>query len=85
MEGRQVRIADIPEAGVYAGRIGQVNGWSSLSGTPDSSRTKHGPVVGAYAGGSARSDIVYGVWFVDTDEVAWFSPHLLDALGDDQD
>jgi hypothetical protein len=42
-------------------------------------------VVGAHLGGSERSDIVYGVWFEDTDEVAWFSPHLLDTLGDDPD
>ena len=75
----------MPEAGDYAGRVGEVNGWSSLSGAPDQARTKHGPVVGAYVGGSARSDIVYGVWFEDTTEVAWFSPHLLDGLGEGPD
>ena len=57
-----------------------MNGWFSLSGAPDTSRTKHGPVIGADMGGSAKSDIVYGVWFEETEEVAWFSPNLLDAL-----
>jgi hypothetical protein len=85
VEGRRVQIADVPEAGEYAGRVGQVNGWSSLSGAPDEARTDHGPVVCAYVGGSARSDIVYGVWFEETNEVAWFPPLLLDALGDDPD
>jgi hypothetical protein len=82
MEGR-VRIADVPEAGTFAGRVGEVNGWSSLSGAPDVARTREGPVMGAHVGGSARSDIVYGVWFEETTEVAWFSPHLLDRLDDD--
>jgi len=62
-----------------------VNGWSSLSGAPDHARTKHGPVIGAHVGGSAKSDVVYGVWFEETDEVAWFPPHLLDSLEDDPD
>ena len=70
-----VQVAEVPEAGVYAGRVGHVNGWSSLSGAPDSARG--GPVVGAQVGGSDSSDIVYGVWFDDTGEVIWFSPHLL--------
>ena len=83
MDGRRVRIADLPEAGAYAGRVGQVNGWSSLSEAPDRARTEHGPVIGAHLGGSAKSDIVYGVWFEDTDEVAWFPPSLMDLLSGD--
>lgn len=85
MEGQRVRIVDVPEAGVYAGRAGRVSGWSSLSGAPDHARTKHGPVIAVHADGSAESDIVYGVWFEETRETAWFPPHLFELLGmDDQ-
>ena len=77
---RQVRIADAPEAGNYAGRAGTLNGWSSLSGAPDEARTKDGPLVGAPVGGA---DVVYRVWFKETDESAWFPPHLLDGETDE--
>jgi hypothetical protein len=74
MEERWVRIADLREAGAYAGRTGRVGGWSILGSAPDSARD--GPVIGAHVGGSDKSDVVYGVNF--DDGMAWFAPHLLE-------
>ena len=60
-----VRVADLPEAGPFAGRVGWVGGWSSLSGAPDSARGGD-PVFGAHIGGSGKSDIVYSINFDET-------------------
>jgi len=69
-----VRIADLPEAREFAGRTGEIFGWSipSTSGV--------GPVIGAEFGGSAREDFAYSVYFEDTREQHWFSRHLIETL-----
>jgi hypothetical protein len=79
-----VRVADLPEAGPFAGRVGWVGGWSSLSGAPDAARGGD-PVFGAHIGGSDKSDIVYSINFDDTGDTAWFSPHLLEGAPDPED
>jgi hypothetical protein len=83
MSVKWVRIADLPEAGSFAGKVGWIGGWSSLSGAPDSARD--GPVYGTHLGGSDKSDLVYGIHFDDTRETAWFSPHLLEDAPDPED
>jgi hypothetical protein len=75
-EASWVRIAELPEAGEHAGRVGQVFGWS----VPSSSGV--GPVIGGHVGGSDRKDFAYSVFFQDTNEQLWFAPHLLER-GDD--
>jgi hypothetical protein len=74
-----VRIAELPEAGEHAGRVGQVFGWS----VPSSSGV--GPVIGAHVGGSAKRDFAYSVFFEDSGEQLWFAPHLLESAGDATD
>jgi hypothetical protein len=68
-----VRIADLPEAGEFAGRVGQVFGRS----VPSSSGV--GPVIGANVGGSARVDLAVAVIFADSAGEHWFAPHLVEA------
>jgi hypothetical protein len=67
-----VRIADLPEAGDFAGRVGQVFGRS----VPSSSEV--GPVIGAHHGGSSREDLAYGVVFEGETEERWFAPYLVE-------
>jgi len=69
-----VRIADLPEAGDFAGRVGEIFGWS----IPSSSGVA--PVIGSAFGGSAREDFAYSVYFEDTGEQHWFSRHLIETL-----
>lgn len=57
-----IRIAELPEAGEPAGRVGQVFGWSE----PSSSGV--GPVIGGHVGGSARRDFAYSIFFEETGE-----------------
>jgi hypothetical protein len=71
--GDWVRVADLPEAGEYAGRLGQVFGRS----VPSSSGI--GPVIGAAFGGSAREDLAYAVIFDGVDGERWFAPHLIES------
>jgi len=71
---RLVRIADLPEAGEFAGREGLVYGWSIPS------TSKVAPVIGAEFGGSAREDFAYSVYFEDTSEQHWFAPHLVETI-----
>jgi len=68
-----VRIADLPEAGEFAGRVGQLFGRS----VPSSSGVR--PVLGARVGGSERVDLAYAVIFEDVDGERWFAPHLVEA------
>lgn len=70
----RVRIAALPEAGRFGGREGEIYGWSIPS------RSGVAPVIGSEFGGSAREDFAYSVWFEDTQEQEWFSPHLLEKL-----
>ena len=70
----RVRIADLPEAGAFAGRVGEIFGWS----IPSTSRV--GPMIGAEFGGSAREDFAYSVYFEDTGEQEWFTRHLIETL-----
>jgi hypothetical protein len=84
MSVRWVRIADLPEAGPFAGRVDWVGGWSSLSGAPDSARGDL-PVYGTHLGGSDKSDLVYGIHFDDPRDSAWFSPHLIEGVPDPED
>lgn len=74
-----MQIADLPEAGEYAGRIGQVLGWSK----PSSSGVA--PVIGGHVGGSARRDLAYSVYFDDTKEQIWFAPNLVTRASDPVD
>jgi hypothetical protein len=68
-----VRIADLPEAGADAGRLGQVFGRS----IPSSSGV--GPVIGSRFGGSASQDLAYAVVFEGVDGARSFAPHLVEA------
>jgi hypothetical protein len=70
--GDWVRVADLPEAGEYAGRLGQVFGWS----VPSSSGV--GPVIGDTFGGSGREDFAYAIIFDGIDGERWFAPHLVE-------
>lgn len=70
--GDRVRIATAPETAVHGfeGRVGEVWGESvpSTSGV--------GPVIG-----DRGEDRALSVFFEDTEEVAWFAPHLLAPAG----
>jgi len=74
-----VRIAELPEAGQHAGRVGQVFGWTQPSNTGELD------VIGGYVGGSARRDLAYSVFFEETGEQLWFAPHLLEHTPDPSD
>jgi hypothetical protein len=65
-EGDQVVIADRPDAGAFAGRLGVIYGWT----TPSTS--KEGPV-----NGEAPEDFAWSVYFEDSEEQAWFVHDLL--------
>ena len=69
-----VRIADLPEASEYAGRLGRLIGRS----IPSSSEV--GPVIGVAFGGSARVDLAYAVLFEGDKNEQWFAPHLVDGV-----
>jgi hypothetical protein len=68
-ETAEVYIADLYEAGRFAGREGLVFGWT----VPSSSRA--GPVIGAHKG--RDEDFAISVLFPDTGEQEWFAPHLV--------
>jgi hypothetical protein len=74
-----VRIAQLPEADHYAGRVGQVFGWSKPSNTGELE------VIGGHVGGSARRDLAYSVFFEETGEQVWFAPHLVESTSDPTD
>ena len=45
-----------------------------------------GPVIGAEVPfGSAREDFAYSIWFEETREQHWFSPHLLERIDSPRD
>jgi hypothetical protein len=79
VDGSWVQIAELPEAGEYAGRVGKAFGWS----VPSSSGVR--PVVGGHIGGSSKRDLAYSVYFEDTKEKVWFSPHLVTRTTDPTD
>jgi hypothetical protein len=68
----RVFILDVFDAGEFAGREGEVYGWS----VPCSSGV--GPVIGARKG--RDEDVAFSVYFEDTGEQAWFAPHLVKAV-----
>jgi hypothetical protein len=74
MELPKARIADLPEAGDFAGRYGLQCG-VSIPSTSDV-----GPVVGGNVDGSARQDFAVAVTFPDTQETHWFAPHLVEVI-----
>jgi hypothetical protein len=65
-------IEDRYEAGRFAGREGAVFGWT----VPSWSR--EGPVIGARKG--RDDDFALSVFFEDTEEQEWFSPHLVTII-----
>jgi hypothetical protein len=69
----RVRILALPEAGRFSDREGVVYGLS----TPSKSGVS--PVIGAE---SSDEDFALAVCFDDTDEVAWFAPHLVEHAPD---
>ena len=74
-----VRIAELPEAGEHAGRVGQIFGWS----VPSSSGV--GPVIGGHVGGSEKRDVAYSVFFEESRKQLWFAPHLVERAADQTD
>jgi hypothetical protein len=68
----RVFILDVFEAGKFAGREGEVYGWS----VPSSSGVA--PVIGARKG--RDEDFAYSVYFEDTGEQEWFAPHLVKLI-----
>jgi len=72
-EATAVRIADLSEAGTFAGWIGYVYGMS----VPSSSGV--GPIIGEHHG-DRHEDLAYSVYFPETGEQEWFAPHLLEAV-----
>jgi hypothetical protein len=71
--GDAVFIADLHEAGAFAGREGEVRGHTkpSLSGCT--------PIIGAHKKPCAL-DLAWSVYFPDTGEQEWFAPHLVRLL-----
>jgi hypothetical protein len=65
-------IADLHEAGRFAGREGLVFGWT----VPSSSGVE--PVIGARKG--RETDFALSVFFEDTEEQQWFAPHLVKVI-----
>jgi hypothetical protein len=72
--GDSVFIADLYEAGPFAGREGVIFGHTR----PSSSQA--GP-IGARKG--REEDFAWSVFFPDTAEQEWFAPHLVSFLAGD--
>jgi hypothetical protein len=68
----EVYIADLHEAGRFAGREGLVFGWTVPSSSGE------GPIIGARKG--RDNDFAISVFFPDTDEQEWFAPHLVKKI-----
>jgi hypothetical protein len=73
--GDYVFIADVHEAGAFAGREGVIFGHTQ----PSSSKAE--PIVGARKGRDA--DFAWSVFFPGTREQEWFAPHLVNFLAAD--
>ena len=70
--GDAVFIADLHEAGRFAGREGVIYGHTK----PSSSRA--GPIIGVRKG--REEDFAWSVFFEDTGEQEWFAPHLVSLV-----
>jgi len=74
-EGDSVVIAERPEAGPFAGRVGVIYGWTKPS------KSRKGPVYGNPAR-VASDDFAWSVYFEDTGDQEWFAHYLLSLVGD---
>jgi hypothetical protein len=68
--GDEVYIADLPEAGRFAGREGTVYGHTKPSASGQGK-----PAIGERKG--REVDFAWSVYFEETGEQEWFAPHVV--------